>query len=441
MKAGDRKRFLLETYGCQMNTAESVSLAKRLHDAGWDRTWNLEETDLVILNTCAVRRTAENRIWGRLGFYGKQKQMRPFHIAVMGCMAERIKEDIRKRAPFVDYIVGVPARRNFIDFICGNSGTSPEGFNPSDDAGFCFDRVYGNENDFKAFVPIMHGCNNYCSYCIVPYVRGPEISRHPEEVFSECSLLFDGNVVELTLLGQNVNSYRYQYRGSEMLFPDLLEEIINRTPFPWIRFISSHPKDLSPALIRIIREHTSICRHIHLPVQHGSDTILGRMNRKYTRMQYMELVEELRSSVPDIALSTDIMIGFPGETEGDFRDTLDLMERVRFDDAFTYYYNPREGTAAASFPHQVSMKVKKERLKEVIALQRHLTLDSRAARIGKVAEVLVESLSKKRGDQVLGRTSRNEMIICPGDKGMIGTLGRASITGLSGTTLKGAWLE
>lgn len=440
MTAGTGRAFLLETYGCQMNTSESIALIQRLTASGWRPAESCEEADLVILNTCAVRQTAENRIWGRLGFYGKQKDTRGFEIAVMGCMSERIKEDMLKRAPFVDYVVGVSGRNAFLDYLCSDEKGEKAGFIEDTADQFRFDGVYGDATNFRALVPIMHGCNNFCTYCIVPYVRGREVSRKPEDIFSECSTLYAGSVLELNLLGQNVNSYRQEIKGRELLFPDLLEEIIAETPFPWIRFISSHPKDFSHRLIGVIRDNPSVCRHIHLPVQHGSDTILERMNRKYNTGYYRDLVDEIRRNIPGIALSTDLMIGFPGEREKDFRDTIKLVEEVRFDDAFTYYYNPREGTAAFNFSDQVPLEVKKERLNELIRVQRRLTRESRQAKIGKEARVLVEAVSKKRSDQVLGRTSENEMIICAGNCDMIGTLGRAIVTGISGTTLQGEWL-
>lgn len=429
------KSFFLETYGCQMNVAESISLIERLTGAGWRQEHSAEAADLVILNTCAVRKSAENRIWGRLGYYGRLKNEYNFDIAVMGCMSERLKASMRDRRPFIDHIVGVPDRNRFIESLCRSD--SSEG--PEDE--FSFDRVYGSPRDFKAFVPIMHGCNNFCTYCIVPYVRGREVSRPPEDILQELSYLREGNVVEVTLLGQNVNSYRFEAEGRTILFPDLLEMILAQTPVPWIRFMSSHPKDLSDHLIEVIRDNPAMCRHIHLPVQHGSDTILSAMNRQYTRMQYLELVDRIQTAIPGIALSTDILIGFPGETENDVQDTLDLLEQVRFEDAFTYFYNPREGTAAASFPDQLSLETKKARLKEVIKLQRHITLATRKEQVGTEAEVLVESPSKKSNSQVLGRTSRNEMIICSGSENLAGTLRRARVTGLSGTTLQGEWLS
>ena len=434
-------RFFIETYGCQMNFAESISMKSRLEESGWEESTSFEDADIVIINTCAVRQTAENRVWGRLGFFGRQKKEYPFRIALLGCMAERIRDTIIEKAPFVDYVVGVSERFDFMEFLCGEGGDLDEDFPGKTSEGFLFDTVYGDTSDFKAFVPIMHGCDNFCTYCIVPYVRGREVSRDPEEIFSECRRLYNAGVLELTLLGQNVNSYNAVFKGRNMLFPELLERIIEKTPFHWIRFISSHPKDFSPGLIRVMKDNTNICRHVHLPVQHGSDTILARMNRQYTRMQYIDLLDTIRSEVPDIALSTDLLIGFPGESEKDFLETVDLLELVRYNDAFTYYYNPRKGTRAASFDDQLPLTVKKERLQEIIRIQRTITLETRISRIGMVEDVLIEAVSKKKTDQVLGRTSRNDMVVCPGHAGMAGSTGSVVVRGISGTTLQGDWMS
>ncbi|MBN2049580.1 MAG: tRNA (N6-isopentenyl adenosine(37)-C2)-methylthiotransferase MiaB [Spirochaetales bacterium] len=425
-----KKIFYLETYGCQMNFAESLSLSSRLTEAGWRESDSWEQADLVLLNTCAVRESAEKRIWGRLGFFGKQKKAYNFKIGFLGCMAERLQdEEMQKRAPFVDFFPGVAGRNAFIAFLTGTKEQDLEEFS--------FDPCYSQASDFRALIPIMHGCNNFCTYCIVPYVRGRELSRDPEAVFQECRDAVERGVKEITLLGQNVNSYASTFHNAPLTFPFLLEELLNRVAVPWLRFLSPHPRDFTPDLVRVYGQHKAICRQIHLPVQHGSDIILKRMNRQYTRSQYLELIDMIRVTEPDTSFSTDILIGFPGETEKDFQDTLDLMEKVAFDDAFTYFYNPREGTAAASFDGQLSLEVKKERLSQIISLQRQLTLRSRRSRIGREDDVLLEGVSKKRSDQLLGRTSRNEMVICPGGQHLVGTFRTVKFTGLSGITLKG----
>ncbi|MDR1178881.1 MAG: MiaB/RimO family radical SAM methylthiotransferase, partial [Spirochaetales bacterium] len=294
-------RFWLETYGCQMNRAESNALEEEMLDSGWIPADAAEEADLVILNTCSVRLSAENRIWGRLGYFKKLKETHPHTLAVMGCMAERLKEDLKKAAPAVDVIVGTFQKTDFARLLrqaaCAGHALALE--DPCGET-YAFARHHSRKNDFRAFVPIMHGCDNFCSYCIVPYVRGREVSRDPHSIFEEISgLLQAGRVKEITLLGQNVNSYRFQ----DMDFPGFLDALFQRFPkAPWIRFLTSHPKDFSPALIACMKNHREMCRAIHLPVQHGSDTILRAMNRQYTRGAYLALAEKIRGELPDVLL-------------------------------------------------------------------------------------------------------------------------------------------
>ncbi len=453
-------RYWIETYGCQMNKAESTALENGMLDQGWSPASRAEEADLVILNTCSVRETAEERVRGRIGSYRALKKRQPFTLVVMGCMAERLKDRLRGEAPEVDLVVGTFQKQSFLRLLrslspdpgpppseapVGSGESAPTGSAAPGPAGtpavegcYEFASLHAREGDSKAFVPIMHGCDNFCSYCIVPYVRGREVSRDPEEVFAELEQLFSQGVREVTLLGQNVNSYRFPTRNGVLDFPGLLEGLFRRFPHaPWVRFLTSHPKDFSPRLIRTMAEHRSLCRHIHLPVQHGSDAILAAMNRKYTREEYIRLVRSIREALPGVSIGTDILIGFPGETEEDFRLTLDLMEELRFDDAFTYHYNPREGTRAFGMPDTVPREIKLERLDRVIRLQRKTTRERRKERLGGVETVLVEGVSRKREGELLARTEKDDMVVFPGRPDAIGGFARVRLAELRGNTFRG----
>ncbi len=430
-------RYWIETYGCQMNKAESAALEREMTEAGWMPAAGAEDADLVILNTCSVRETAEERIWGRIGRYKSLKKKHRFTLVVMGCMAERLKEDIRTEAPAVDLVVGTFQKESFLRRL-QTARSEIASARLDETGGYKFSARHAMEGDYKAFVPIMHGCDNFCSYCIVPYVRGREVSRDPEMIFAELEELFSRGVREITLLGQNVNSYKYSSGGSVLDFPGLLRALLHRFPdVPWIRFLTSHPKDFSDRLIETMAGNRALCRHIHLPVQHGSDSILAAMNRKYTREDYIRLVGRIRSAVPDVSLGTDILIGFPGETETDFRLTLELMKEVRFDDAFTYYYNPRKGTKAYDMPDTVPEDLKLERLAAIIDLQREITRDRKKERLGNGAVVLVEGVSKKKDGELLARTERDEMVVFPGPRDLIGNFAEVRLAELRGNTFVG----
>lgn len=430
--------YFFETYGCQMNSAESAALRLVLAERRWSEAPSGEEADLVLLNTCSVRATAEQRVMGRLGQYAALKKKRPFTLVVAGCMAQRLGESLKEKVPAVDYVMGTSAR-SFFPLIL-DAAEQGSVARPSDvQAAFSFSSSHLEEGRFRSFLPIMHGCDNYCSYCIVPYVRGREISRSPASVREELRLLSDRGVREVTLLGQNVNSYRWSEGSASMDFPGLLELVAREAeggPIRWVRFLSSHPKDLSSRAIEVMAAHKTFCRHIHLCVQHGSDPILAAMNRRYTVERYLELVDELRSAMPDISLSTDLLIGFPGETEEDFERTLALMEKVRFQYSYMYHYNPREGTAAYSLPGRVAEDVKRRRLAAVIALQRRQTAEIMRGRIGGRALVLLEDFSKKNADELVARTERDEMVVVPAPASWIGSFAEVTLASLRGTTFR-----
>ncbi|MFP4362859.1 MAG: tRNA (N6-isopentenyl adenosine(37)-C2)-methylthiotransferase MiaB [Spirochaetia bacterium] len=432
------KTYWLETYGCQMNKAESGSLEASLKANGWQPAESDTEAQLVIINTCSVRKTAENRIWGRLGHFRSLKKKRSFQVALMGCMAERLKEEIRKYAPEIDFIVGTFQKLDFAKHITTSDNLSKAKQDFFDTKQFQFSGSHITENTFHAMVPIMHGCNNYCSYCIVPYVRGREISRPIDNILEEVQTLISQGLKEITFLGQNVNSYHYQSGTAVYKFPDLLAEITEQFDNDiWFRFVSSHPKDFLDELISVIAGDPRICNHIHLALQHGSNSILSQMNRKYTIEHYIERVQALRKAVPNASISTDLLVGFPGETDDDFRKTLEAVKTIRFNDAFTYKYNSREGTKAFDLGDTVPEPIKHERLQELIDTQREIGHNLRENELGKTVKVLVEGTSKKNENELLARTERNEMVVFPGPKDLIGTFTSIVLETLNGTTFTG----
>lgn len=399
-----------------MNVAESNGVEAQLKARGWTPVPDPHQAQLVIINTCSVRITAEQRVFGRLGFFSGLKKQVPLKILVMGCMAERLKPSLNQDFPFVDYVVGITDRESLED-IFARLEKQEVGLPLIDGTGekYLFPRTSYREGDFQSFVPIMNGCNNFCTYCIVPYLRGREVSRSVHDILTEIDFLCEKNVKEITLLGQNVNSYHSSYKNAEVDFPALLRLICrhldNRESIRWIRFVSSHPKDLSDGLIDVIRDEPKICKAIHLPVQHGSDVILRAMNRNYTAEQYKNLVKKLRDSIPNIALTTDILVGFPGETEEDVEQTLQLMREVAFTSAFMYHYNPREGTKAFDLPARIPDDEKIRRLQKVIDLQQEISKTGMQKKLGTETAVLLESVSKKDTDRLFGHTEAGEMVV------------------------------
>lgn len=456
-------KYWIETYGCQMNKAESSALENTLRERGWSNSLSGETADLVIINTCTVRATAETRAWGRIDHYSAIKRQRPLTLVVTGCMAEKLKTSPDVRQCGIDHIVGTFQKQSFgllLDTLSGTCDESgdyhespslslhPGGMTPSrnlvleESPEFIFPSSHYEPGNFRAFVPIMHGCNNFCSYCIVPYVRGREISRDPASILSEINVLEESGVREITLLGQNVNSYRHQSPTGELDFPGLLRVIASQlksrkdSGITWIRFLTSHPKDLSDDLIEVLASEPVFCSHVHLCVQSGSDAILSAMNRNYTRNDYLDLVSKMKAKIPGLSLSTDILVGFPGETNQDLEDTLNLMKTVGFVYSYMYHYNVREGTAASRLPGRISEKIKRERLGRVIALQKELTRTAMEARIGDTDTVLIEDVSKKKKSEVLGRTARDEMVVLPAPASRIGDFVRVRLVSLSGNTFR-----
>ncbi|MDR0312533.1 MAG: tRNA (N6-isopentenyl adenosine(37)-C2)-methylthiotransferase MiaB [Treponema sp.] len=432
-------KFFFETYGCQMNLAESAALKLAAREKGWIEAETADDANLILLNTCSVRNTAEERVLGRLAHYTalKKKQRRHFTLVLAGCMAERLGEDFRIQFPALDYVMGTSARSRF-PLILEAVERGTEFIETEEKPKFAFSSSHLEAGAFRSFVPIMHGCNNYCSYCIVPYVRGREVSRNPADIVNEILMAAEKGVRELTLLGQNVNSYKWE--GEAILnFPGLLELIareIEKTPIKWVRFLSSHPKDLSLDAIRIMADNPVFCRHLHLCVQHGSNRILEAMNRRYSREHYLSLVAQLRAAMPDITLSTDILVGFPGETEEDLEETLNLMEEVKFLYSYMYHYNPREGTAAFGLPDRIPDEIKRKRLARVIDLQKKHTAELLKGRLKTESVVLIEGISRKNADELITRTERDEMAVVPGDSSWIGRFGRLTLKSLKGNTFR-----
>lgn len=550
--------YFFETYGCEMNIAESASIEQILISRGWKKALSAQLCDMVIINTCSVRATAETRIFGRLGFYAGLKKVRnaapdaktrsmeeaaayvekngpvPLTVVVMGCMAERLLKSLQKDFPVVDYVVGTYAKNKFGDIISAvEEGKSPVPI--EEDPVYTFAPVSYEEGAFSTFVPIMHGCNNFCTYCIVPYVRGREVSRPVDEILAELDVLSSRGVKEITLLGQNVNSYRgafgkgvassadgaavdksggasadgvdvgiqnaaYENRvqvsttangdasanrtpvgatasgtatanstpvsatgnasansaSTPITFPQLLQTICahiekTKSPIRWIRFESSNPKDFSDELIETIAqtakraeenpESPTICRGLHIAVQHGSSRILKLMNRRYTREAYLELVKKIREKIPGIQLSTDIMLGFPGESEEDFEEAYSLMKEVRYESAFMYYFNPREGTPAAKMDGQIDLETKKERLQKIIDLQLKITTDVMQERVGKTITVLADIISRDDKTELLGKTEQNERVAFKGKPSLIGHFVKVHLDSLNGNTFRGTLIE
>ena len=419
-----------------MNTAESNAIIADLRNKGWEEAESEEIADFVLINTCSVRQTAENRIWGRIGHYKHLKKSKNFTLAVTGCMAERLKGDLKKKAPAVDMVIGNFEKERLIEYLDNNEIWKD---NLVADGEYNFRELHLAENEFKAMVPIMHGCNNFCTYCIVPFVRGREVSRSPESIIKELRELELKGVKEITLLGQNVNSYRYVQKDMDIDFSGLLKLILKETKNPgWIRFMSSHPKDVPEDLIDLIAENERLCNHIHLAVQHGSDRVLKRMNRRYTRSGFITLANKMKNRIPDISITTDLLIGFPGESLDDLELTKDLMKEIEFNDAFTYYYNPREGTKAFNYTDNIEEKEKLKRLDEIIKIQRQISNKLRKNRVGQVVRVLVESVSRKNSRELLARTEKNEMVVFPGERNLIGTFQNIKLISLGGNTFKGS---
>lgn len=438
------KKVCIETYGCQMNVADSEVVASILGMAGYELTEIPEEASAVIFNTCSIRENAEQKIYQRISHWKafRRKAGRPIIIAVIGCMAERLKQALVEEYG-VDVVAGPDAYLQLPELFAaaeaGGKGVNIELSLTETYRDVVPRRIGGGVG---GFISIMRGCNNFCSYCIVPYTRGRERSREPESILRELADLRVRGFKEVTLLGQNVNSYCFEREGEEAVdFPALLAMVAEAAPDMRIRFTTSHPKDMSDRTLEVMAAHPNIARHIHLPVQSGSDSVLKAMNRKYTRGWYLDRVAAIRRILPDAGLSTDMFTGFHGETEEDFRQTLSLMREAGFDSAFMFKYSERPGTfASKNLPDNVPEEVKIERLNRMIALQNELSLESNRRDIGREFEVLVEGVSKRNKDELFGRTSQNKVVVFPRAGSKPGDLIRVRVTDASSATLRGELL-
>lgn len=424
-----------------MNVADSEVVVSILSDHGYSHTVNMEEAGLILINTCSIRDNAEQRIWGRLKAIGHLKKKNPETIiGLIGCMAERLKETVMEKEQIVDIVAGPDAYRDLPLLISeAESGHKAVNVLLSREETYAdILPVRMDLNGVTSFVSIMRGCNNMCAYCVVPYVRGAERSRDPESIISEIKVLSDKGYREVTLLGQNVDSYGFRKDGRLISFPELLEKAALADPMIRIRFSTSHPKDLSDELLHIMADHRNICRHIHLPAQSGSSRILKLMNREYTREWYMDRIRAIRSILPDCAVSTDIIAGFCTETEEDHNETLSLMEWAGYDFAYMFKYSERPGTKAArKLMDDVPDEVKTNRLNEIIALQNKLSARSKKQDVGKVFEVLTENRSKRSESHLTGRTSQNKVAVFPAEGRKKGEYVNVRIDGCTPATLLG----
>ena len=434
------KKLFIETYGCQMNTADSEVVAAILQTAGYEVCDSLDDADAVLLNTCSIRDNAEQRIWGRLeNLNALRRKNKNLIIGVLGCMAERVKDDLIENH-HVNLVAGPDAYLSLPDLFAQAEVTgkaintelsTTETYRNVIPARICTGRVSG-------YVSIMRGCNNFCHYCIVPYTRGRERSRDVQSILAEVRDLQAKGFKEVTLLGQNVNSYHFVSEGEDIDFPTLLRRVAETVPDMRVRFTTSHPKDMSDETLHVIAEVPNVCRHIHLPVQSGSSRILKLMNRKYTREWYLERVEAIRRIIPDCGLSTDIFCGYHSETEEDHQESLSLMRLCGYDSAFMFKYSERPGTyASRHLPDDIPEETKLRRLNEIIALQNELSAESNARMEGKRYTVLVENYSKRSHEQLCGRTEQNKMVVFDKGAHRIGDFVEVEITGSSSATLFG----
>ncbi|MBR0207143.1 MAG: tRNA (N6-isopentenyl adenosine(37)-C2)-methylthiotransferase MiaB [Clostridia bacterium] len=431
------KTYYIETYGCQMNVRDSETIAGLLQGMGYSPSETKEKADVILFNTCCVRDHAEKRLLANIGALKERKEEdQELIIGICGCMMQQadVSRKVMRRFPFVNFVFGTNVLWRLPELMLG--ALDGERLILTEEEGFavCEGLPAHRSNPFSAFVNITFGCDNFCSYCIVPYVRGRERSRELSEVVDEVRSLADRGITEITLLGQNVNSYG---KGTGVDFADLLHAVNAVDGIRRIRYMSSHPKDLSPRLMAAIAQNDKVCHHMHLPVQSGSTAILERMNRRYTREGYLQLVEDLRRTVPDIELTTDVIVGFPGETDRDFEDTLSLMDEVGYAAAFTFKYSPRKGTRAAEMEDQIPEAIKKERLKALNELQAKKTAENNQKYLGHRGEVLVEGFDRRQETILFGKLDTFKMVYFPGDEGLLGTYQTVQVTECARNSLLG----
>jgi len=440
----NQKKLFIETYGCQMNVADSEVVASIMGMSGYELTDNINEANAIFINTCSIRDNAEQKAFSRLDYFQSLKKKRKdIIIGVLGCMAERIKEDLLERK-VIDMVVGPDAYLDLPNLI-GAVESGEKAINIELSTTETYQDIIPQRighNRISGFVSIMRGCNNFCSYCIVPYTRGRERSRPAASIINEMKDLVAKGYKEITFLGQNVNSYLDSSEDNKYTFPDLLAMAANTFPDTRIRFTTSHPKDISEELIRTIATYHNLCKHIHLPVQSGSNRILSLMNRKYTREEYLQKIAMIKRIIPECGITTDVFTGFHSETEADHQETLSLMQEVGFDNAFMFKYSERSGTYAAKhLEDNVPEAIKLSRLQEVVDLQNKLSKESNQKDLGKIVEVLIEGYSKKSRNQLFGKSSENKVVVFNKENKKIGEYAKIRIKDATVATLLGEICE
>lgn len=437
----DNKKLFMETYGCQMNVADSEVVASIMEHDGFQITKTREEADVILVNTCSVRENAETRVRGRVQGFSELKKKNPkLLVGVIGCMAERLGEKLFEQEKNVNIVVGPDAYMDLPMLVKkaekGEKAINIELSLTETYKDICPSRI--DETSISGFVSIMRGCNNFCTYCIVPYTRGRERSRNPESILKEVRDLSDKGYKEVTLLGQNVNSFVYKNSDSQVSFPELLELVAQEVPNMRIRFATSHPKDMSDDTLHVIAKYSNICNFIHLPVQSGSDSVLKDMRRKYTQEWYKDRITAIRKIIPGCGISSDIFCGFHNESDEDFQETIELMKWARFDLAYMFKYSERPGTFAyKNLEDNVPEEVKSKRLDEMIHLQNQISLENNQNDIGEVFEVLIEGISKRSEQDVYGRTSQNKVIVFPKGNFEVGDFANVIVNSCTKATLVG----
>ena len=429
------KKFALQTYGCQMNVADSELVEGILTNLGLEKTSNYDEADAIFLNTCAIRENAETKVHSKLGNLHKIKLLKPhLIIGVLGCMAQNLKDDLLKNKPYVDIILGPDSYRKIPDLINRHITDNKSIVDTKLSKFEVYENLFPTRGDtFNAWVSIMRGCDKFCSFCIVPFTRGRERSRDVESIITEVKKAVDQGFVEITLLGQNVNSYNFEGKS----FADLLLTVSEVEGVKRIRYTSPHPQDINVELLEVMASKPNICNYVHFPMQSGSNEVLERMNRTYTRERFYDMAIKIREIMPNCGLSTDIIVGFPGETDAQFRETLDLMESIKFNSAFTFKYSPRPYTKAEQFSDQIDENIKKERLDEMLVLQRKHTLQLNKKMVGSFQQVLIEKESKKSNLHWAGRTDSNEWVIVEKNNSNIKDIVPVEILDATGVILHG----
>jgi len=429
------KKFAIQTYGCQMNVADSELVEGILTNLGLEKTSDYDEADAIFLNTCAIRENAETKVHSKLGNLHKIKLNKPhLIIGVLGCMAQNLKDDLLKNKPYVDIILGPDSYRKIPDLLNRHITDNKSIVDTKLSRHEVYENLFPKRGDtFNAWVSIMRGCNKFCSFCIVPFTRGRERSRSVESIVEEVKKAVDKGFIEITLLGQNVNSYKYDGKS----FSDLLLAVSEIEGVKRIRYTSPHPQDINVELLEVMASRKNICNYVHFPMQSGSNEVLKRMNRTYTREHFYDMAMKIREIMPNCGLSTDIIVGFPGETDEQFRETLDLMEAIKFNSAFTFKYSPRPYTKAEQFSEQITEDIKKARLDEMLILQRQHTLELNQEMVGTFQQVLIEKESKKSNLHWAGRTDSNEWVIIEKNNSNIKDIVPVQISSATGVILHG----